>query len=338
MPSESHREWVKQRVESLRGGADQLKSIAPDQYNEFGPWSALKLIIHAATVNMYTKVISDYKDDFFYIDALAGSGVSVYGEEDDCFLGSPILAAKDAAEPFTKMYFIEEDPNNAEALRRRLDAAYNGNSIETTNPQDYQVYEGDAHKKLDEVIDDMWNIAHQNPSGPNFNHLTFIDNQGLTVGWKEGIEKVAPKPTGDLLINFSSSDIVRSAHHEPSRDAMNKFYGGGMWDIDDKSKRNLRKKYCDRLTGVEKPIKVVANVDSGTKSYEYDMIYATRETTHGSGYIDAVDYVREFIEAVDGADVEDMLKVIRGDRTTMEEFLPDDEQEDGDDQASLGDF
>jgi three-Cys-motif partner protein len=338
MPSKSRREWVKERVSNLRDGADELKECAPDTYNSFGTWSALKLILHAATVNMYTKVISDYKDDFFYIDALAGSGVSVYGDEDieECFFGSPILAARNADAPFTKMYFIEEDDDKANALESRLKEVFSNPDYNITPPDDYQVLRGDANKKLDEVVSDMWEIAYSGSGGSSFNHLSFIDNQGLNVTW-EGISKIAPKPTGDLLINFPTSNIVRAANHKKSRDAMNDFYGGQMWDVGDPSKSQLRGKYCERLTGVEKEAQVIANVDSGVKSYEYDIIYGTRVTTGGSGYIDAVKYVKDFIEAVDGADVEDMLKVIRGDRTTMDDYLPD-ENGNEDDQTSLGDF
>ncbi|MGQ5515691.1 three-Cys-motif partner protein TcmP [Halococcus saccharolyticus] len=327
---------MKDRVEDLRDNADELKGVAPNQFNEFGPWSALKLILHAATTNMYTKVISQHMDDFFYIDALAGSGVSVYGDQGDCFLGSPVIAAKNATEPFTKMYFIENDPDKADALRRRLDEVFENSMVDVTVPEAYQVYEGDANEQLREVVNDMWDIAYENPNGPSFNHFTFIDNQGLDVEWDDGIEKVAPTPTGDLLINFPTSNIVRTAHHTDSESAMNRFYGGNMWDTEEKNKQTLREKYCERLTGVEKEKKVVANVDSGGRNYEYDMIYGTRETNRGSGYIDAVDYVRDFVEAVDGADVDEMLEVIRGDRATMDQYLPDDE--DGSGQSSLDSF
>ena len=75
------------------------------------------------------------------------------------------------------------------------------------------------------------------------------------------------------------------------------------------------------------------------------MIYATRETEGGSEYIEVIKYVKEFIEAFDGADVDDMLDIINGDQDTMESYYP--ESSDIDDSLpeesdagnhSLGDF
>lgn len=333
---DDHREWVKERVDSLTANSDEIKDVAPNIYNEFDTWSALKLITHVATVNMYTTVISDHRDDFFYVDALAGSGVSVYGEREKCFLGSAILAAKNAAEPFLKMYFIEHNEEKANALEERLNYAFSSTGMDLTEPErGFEVLIGDANEELDNVVSDMWRVAKAGGKKPSFHHLTFVDNQGLDVTW-DGIKTIAPKPTGDLLINFPTSSIVRSAHHEDSRRAVNDFYGGEMWDVEDISKSQLRETYCDRLTGVEKQEQVIANVYSGTKSYEYDMIYATRQTSGGSEYQEAVEYVREFVEAVDGADVEDMLKILQGDQRQMESYLPNEETDDG--QSSLGDF
>ena len=105
MPN-GEREWIRSRVEGLIDGAEEVEpAYQEDIDNSFDTWPALKLIVHSATVNMYTKVIANHADHFFYIDALAGSGLSEYGDE-ECFYGSPIVAAKHAAEPFTKMYFF----------------------------------------------------------------------------------------------------------------------------------------------------------------------------------------------------------------------------------------
>jgi hypothetical protein len=45
--------------------------------------------------------------------------------------------------------------------------------------------------------------------------------------------------------------------------------------------------------------------------------------------------VNQFVEAVDGADVEEMLQVLRGDQMTMESFFPEQNDEP---QARLADF
>lgn len=330
----SPRERVKERVPTLTRHAEDIRSVEPDVYNKFGTWSALKLIVHVATVNMYTTVISDHFNDWFYIDALAGSGVSVYGDADESFLGSPLLAAKNAAEPFTKMYFIEKNPENAAALEKRLDAAFNGSDLQVTSPEcGYEVYVGDANKKLQQVTRDMWSVAKRDGKA-NFNHLTFIDNQGLNLNW-DGLEGLEDRATGDYLINFPTSNILRASGHKGSENAMTDYYGGDMWRPAN-GKDELLEAYTTRLSSLEKTEQVVTNIDSGTKNYQYDMIYATRKTRGGSDYINAIEYINRFVEAVDGADIEDMLQILRGDQMTMESFLP--KQDEDDPQSRLVEF
>ena len=330
----SPRERVKERVPTLTRHAEDIRAVEPEVYNKFGTWSALKLIVHVATVNMYTTVISDHYNDWFYIDALAGSGVSVYGDEDEIFLGSPLLAAKNAAEPFTKMYFIEKDREKAAALEKRLEAAFNGSDLQITPPEcGYEVYVGDANQELQRVTRNMWKVAKRDGRA-SFNHLTFIDNQGLDLNWK-GIKQLAPEPTGDLLINFPTSAVLRSSGHAGSEKAMTDYHGGDMWQSAN-GKEELLETYKRRLSSVEKTEQVVTNIDSGTKNYQYDMIYATRETRGGSDYINAIEYINDFVEAVDGADVEDMLQILHGDQMTMESFLP--VQDEDDPQSRLAEF
>ncbi|ESP86847.1 hypothetical protein K933_17227 [Candidatus Halobonum tyrrellensis G22] len=283
---------------------------------------------------MYTTVISEYFNDWFYIDALAGSGVSVYGDADESFLGSPLLAAKNAAEPFTKMYFIEQDKENAAALEKRLDVAFNGSDLQITPPEcGYEVYVGDANKKLQQVTRNMWRVAKRDGKA-NFNHLTFIDNQGLNLNWG-GLEDLEDSTTGDYLINFPTSNVLRASGHKGSENAMVDYYGGDRWRSAN-GKEELLEAYTTRLSGLGKTEQVVTNIDSGTKNYQYDMIYATRKTRGGSDYINAIEYINRFVEAVDGADVEDMLQILRGDQMTMESFLP--KQDEDDPQSKLVEF
>jgi hypothetical protein len=92
------REYIQTRIESLTEDSQEFYSQVPGQANDFDTWFALKLILHSAKVNMYTIVFAqnDYYSDLYYIDALAGSGVSQYNKENRCFLGSLLIAAKDA--------------------------------------------------------------------------------------------------------------------------------------------------------------------------------------------------------------------------------------------------
>lgn len=341
------RKWIQERVNSLTGeGPERLKEVHPDVCNSFGPWSALKLIIHSATVNMYTKVISESPfEEYYYVDALAGTGLSEY-ENGDCFLGSPILAAKSATVPFKKMYFIEGDEDNAEALEDRLELVFTDPYFDVQEPKDWEVLHGDTNERIYNVVADIWK---QRSPEAKFHTLAFVDNQAMDFHWTS-MEKMAELNT-DFLVTYQGAQAVgmniniESVHAGKMKD----FFGRNLWEEGLEDREDYKQTYIDQMRSLfeDDSVQVASKIYSGRKSYDYDLIYGTRETESGSGYADAVKYVKEFIENFDGQDVEDMIEVINGNQSVMEDFLPenaeiDDSLLDGTDkdeeQSSLNDW
>lgn len=343
--SDRVREYIQDRVEGLTEESDEILEVASSQTNDFDSWSALKLILHSATVYMYTTVISDtdFYDDFYYIDALAGSGVSTYNEN-RCFLGSPLVAAKAAQAPFEKMYFIERNEDYAAALEDRLEYVFTKPGTDFTEPNDWRVIPGDANDEIPKVVSD---IKRRSSYDKGFNYLSFIDNQGLNVRW-DAIKSLTPKPHGDLLINLPiSQGIGRNVNTENPK-KLNKFYGRDVkqFDIDGSLRRYMRDQYAGQLRDRGRPVQEIARVDSDIGSFCYDMVYATRKTRGGNGYEKVIRYVKDFIEQVDAGDMNVILEILEGDQSTLGSYLPDNvegvieelPEEENDPQASLGDF
>jgi len=349
--SGGEREWIAERVRGLTEEASDMEpSFIEEIDNSFNTWSALKLIVHATTINMYTKVISEHYDDFFYIDALAGSGLSEYGEGEDgeYFHGSPIVAAKHASEPFTKMYFIDEDEDRCDLLEQRLEYIFLNSDIDIKKPGDWEVICGDSNVAVDGVINDIWDVAAHDPS---FHTISFIDNQALDFNW-ESMEEIA-SISADFIVNYPGAmgvgmNINNKAAHSG---ALKDFFGRDLWNLDLSDRDEYRDTYINQMNSLfsDDSHRVPIRVESGTKSYNYDMIYATRDTSGGSEYVEAVEYVKEFVENVDGADVEEMLELMQGDQAVIDGYLPedreiDDELLDGnnydldENQSGLGDF
>ncbi|WP_049935132.1 three-Cys-motif partner protein TcmP [Haloplanus natans] len=335
-------EYIKKRIQSLTEDSEEIRDLSPVT-NDFDSWSALKLILHSAAVNMYTNVLesNDYFQDLFYIDALAGSGVSTYGDDDLCFLGSPIIAAKVAQEPFRKMYLIELDEEKADALEKRMQYIFD-NHTDAQEPEDWTVIRGDANEELPKVARDISDVQDG-----GFNYYCFIDNQELNVKWN-AIEALTPKPWGDLLINLpTASGIGRNATRRPVPEELNKFYCMDL-NKEDLPQTDVRPKmkalYEKCLAQNGRSVQRVTNVDANVGSYEYDLLYATRETDGGSGYIRVIQYVRDFIEDVHAGDVDNFLDVIHDDQSSFTQYLPEsdiDEEvpdEEVSDQTSIGDF
>ena len=321
------RDYIQSRIEGLTEDSQEFYSQVPGQANDFDTWSALKLILHSATVNMYTTVLAqnDYYDDLYYIDALAGSGVSQYNDENRCFLGSPLIAAKDATVPFKKMYFVEKDPDHAEALERRLEYAFSQKSDKYAEPGQWEVIPRDANKAIPDIISGMWRSFRNNDNG--LNYLCFIDNQGMNVKWPT-INELTPKPYGDLLINLPTSQAIgRNVGTYP--ETVGEFYGRDLStvDIPDTGMREfMRDLYLEQLQDRNRPVQVNTRVEADVGSYYYDMIYATRDIKAGNGYEETIKYVRDFIEQVHSGDVDRILDVLDGSQSSLSSYLPDDDE------------
>lgn len=338
-------EYIKKRIQSLTEDSEDIRNQSPIT-NDFDSWSALKLILHSAAVNMYTTVLesNDNFEDLYYIDALAGSGVSTFDDSTSCFLGSPVIAAKVPDQPFKKMYLMEHDGAKADALETRMEYIFSTHD-DAEEPEDWDVIQGDANEKIPEVVSDIWR-THDG----GFNYYCFIDNQELNVKWNS-IDALTPEPWGDFLINLpTASAIGRNATMDPVPQELNDFYCVDLneQDLPDSDIRPIMKelyKGCLRDSG--RPVQVSTNVDANVGSYEYDLIYATRDIEGGNDYINVIEYVKQFIEDVHAGDIDNILEVLYDSQSSFEQYLPEDDVDDqipdeneheDDSQTSLEDF
>ena len=121
-----------------------MSHSAADPAQPFGGgWTEEKLSILAAYLDAYTTALKDQPFRLIYVDAFAGSG-AVHAQDDDdgrqLLEGSPMLALEVQDKAFDHLVFIEQDPTNAESLRRRI--AERGDSDRT------EVLTDDANRYL----------------------------------------------------------------------------------------------------------------------------------------------------------------------------------------------
>lgn len=330
--------YISERVAALRNRSQEFYDLDPDTTNDFDSWSALKLILHSAAINMYTSVHQRRTGDIFYIDALAGSGVSTY-ESNRCFVGSPLIAARDAETPFKKMYFIESNEDFCIALENRLEYAFK--LPEYTEPEEFEVIPGNANEEIDDVINEIREIGDFED---RFNYYCFIDNQGLDVNWSS-IEDLTPKPYGDLLINLPIAHAIGRNASIENIDSLNEFYGTDMEEfaLRKTTREELKSEYYSRLAARNREIWESTQIQTNIGSFYYDLVYATRKTGGDNGYMRVIRYVKNFIESVHSGDVDHILEVVDGPQETIDAHLPEEDieeelPEDDDDQSDLGEF
>lgn len=331
-------DYIKRRVDALRDHAPEVYEVSEDVSNEFNTWSALKLILHSAAVNMYTTVhMNQGTGDIFYIDALAGSGVSKY-DSDHYFVGSPLVAARAAQKPFSKMYFVEGKEKYKEALEDRLEYAFDLPGY--TEPDSLEVIHGDTNEEIGKIIKDIKRIGDYDD---RYNYYCFIDNQGLNVNWSS-IQTLTPKPYGDLLINLPTTQGIGRNVNQETTDSLNEFFGLNVKEIH--TKHNPRDKmknlYCKRLAERNREVQESTQIQTNIGSYYYDLVYATRNIEDGNGYMNVIKYVKNFVESVHGGDIDRMIDVLDGNQDVIESYLPDDSDESVEEhlpnQSGLSDF
>ncbi|WP_323677560.1 three-Cys-motif partner protein TcmP [Halorubellus sp. PRR65] len=308
--------YLKRRIDAVRQRSDEVLAVAPGVANEFDSWSVLKLILHSAAVRMYTDVHQGQETGkTFYIDALAGSGVSKYSDS-ECFLGSPLVACKAAQEPFTKMYFIEANGDYARALKDRLEHAFSLPKF--TKPDEYEIIDRDANDALGDIAREIQSLGDYDE---RFNYYCFIDNQAMDVNWN-AISDITPTPYGDLLINIPITHAIGRSANQNTMEALSAFYGIDMHGhaTGDVTREDLLQLYLDRIKNQGREVIESTRVQTDVGSFWFDLAYATRKTGGSNGYMRVIRYVREFIESVHSGHVDTILD---DGQTGLTDFTPD---------------
>jgi three-Cys-motif partner protein len=316
-------EYVSERVELLQRDADEFYEIGDEVSNDFDSWTALKLILHLGAIEMYTTVHrSQGTGDIFYIDALAGSGISKY-DESSFFKGSPLIAAEAAKMPFSKMFFIERNERCRNALRDRLTYAFDQPAY--TEPDEWEVMGGDVNNQIGDVIDEIWKMSDFDTK---FNYYCFIDNEGLNANWSV-IDSLTPRPYGDLLINIPTTVMGMSAR-KGSINALNQFFPDDISReaLGSTSRSRLKRMYCDEVADSGRSVQERTHIDTDDAgSYCYDLLYATRDIEGGNDYMEVIEYLREGIERIHSGHVDDIISVIEDQQEQLSLAFPDEDVE-----------
>ena len=333
------REWIYKNLSQLTKHADDLRDIGgTDDEPEFGAWTALKLTVFTATVDVYTKIIANNNFDFYYIGAMAGSGVVNLGDRNDTLSGSPIIAGTVAHEPFEKMYFIEKDPERASALRSRLDYAVEEIDAFDQSRGDCVVIEGDANDVLptieDRIRDHRGGTLAGRDGENGQHHLAFIDNERDDVKF-QAIRELELPMLGDLLINYPEVSLdreegrIESGLTDSWDDYIEFFDGDG--DVQHMRNREDRfERYLEKLDTLDRPVHPHAII-RGSKSYRfsYRLIYAARKTGGGSEFAEFMTGQKRKIENLTGDDIEHVLDTMKGNATHLGLWSVDDEGQSG---------
>lgn len=338
------REWIQNNLSSLTAHTDDLRGVGTTiDEPEFGAWTALKLVVLTATIDVYSTVISNNDFDFYYVDAMSGSGLVNLSDRDDTLIGSPFIAGTVAHEPFSRMYLIERNEDRANVLRERLDYAVDEIDSFDQSRKDYVVLTGDANEILPTIPDRIKRERGGTLAGTNgeggAHHLAFIDNERSEVKF-DAIRQLS-KMWGDLLINYQEKGLNRQYGRIDNglEDSWDEFLA--FFDDDERVKQldspeDRFALYRSKIESINRPMQESVQIH-GSKShpYGYRMLYATQQTGGGSEYAQFMEGQARKIEDLTGDDIETVLDTMRGNATHLGLWSTN-EDEKG--QAKLGEY
>ncbi len=152
----------------------------------------------------------------YYIDLEAGPGKNRIGNQ--IVLGSPLIALN--VYPATHFIFNEMKTAEHQALSERVSASPLRKKI--------TVYQADANQIVDRICQ---NIAKRDAvflkGQYSVFNIAFLDPTGLELHW-ETVRKLAQMKIMDLIINFSTSTLLRSIG-KGYYESVDRFFGTPEW-------------------------------------------------------------------------------------------------------------
>lgn len=187
---------------------------------------------------------------FNYIDLQAGPGKNQIGS--DILLGSPLIALK-INPPFDHYWFNELGQEEHGALQERI----------SVSPYKDRVHlqQADVNVAVDEVVAAIRRMDQEARSQGKWStfNVAFLDPEGLEIHW-ETVEKLARMNRMDLIINFSTSGIIRNLHQDT---VIDRYFGNHMWKktVTSTDPLQRRRQFINTYRDQLKPFRYYTNVD-----------------------------------------------------------------------------
>lgn len=200
---------------------------SPQQFDEIGYWSEIKLDIVRDYASAYSAILNKKNLPHIYVDAFAGAGQHISKTSGEFVPGSP-LNALNVKPPFREYHFIDLNTSRVQTLQSIAGAR-----------SDVHVYEGDCndlliHKIFPTLHFDSYRRA-----------LCLLDPYGLDLNW-EVIFQAGQLGTIDMFLNFPVMDMNRNVLWKnpdkvsaERRERMNAFWGGEWKDAAYTTERSL---------------------------------------------------------------------------------------------------
>lgn len=311
-------DWLKKHLEKLISLDSALEKFLENNctlFNEYGAWTALKLIFLTYVIDIYTTIISKqpWCKNMVYIDFLAGAGVTKIRETGDKISGSPLIALILPKSSFNTIFLCETDSDKVRTLKKGFENLKNAGLYKESDTK-IELIQEDCKKAIDHILSGLKGGSH---------FLAFIDCQGgFELNW-EMLQKLLDA-NGDIVINFQTTQIWRviakakygGKGSQKLGELLDGFFGDDSWKKMN-GEEDLLNVYIDKIKNCDKLTENVKIRRDGAGRFWYHLIFITSPTKTGSPWFKGVTAGRDQIEKYGSKAVKEMLDIIKGRQKTL---------------------
>lgn len=287
-------EWIAEWYSTLLDLGSELHEPGSAAF-EAGAWSLNKLAyVGAYAKEIFEPVGGSNFDRLYYVDLLAGNGLTSF--EDTAGDVRPVagsaIAIPALVPSFHRCIVNDGTPENVATLEERIDKLRQGLAL-----PGYSYYSGDANAMAMQAKREIFGDGIQGALT-----LTFVDNQGLDVGYK-AIGTLSSF-YNDIFILYPTMPVwrlIEKYRDSPaSAQSLRHFFGDDSW-VEATDEHDARRIYVerileasdrhDRMTGPAPEIK-------GPRGHRYHVVCSVRRTPGGSGFLQGLKRISERVDGM----------------------------------------
>lgn len=201
--------------------------------NDVGGWAEEKYRLISSYFKQFTTGTKKAWPHRAYVDLYSGAGYSRLRTNGKIIKGSPMLALS-VPDPFEQYILCEEDPENFEALKTRVERDFPNRNV--------RCIPGNCNQQIDEIIDQL---PKQGSLG-----LCFVDPYNLSIRF-ETLMKLAERRLDILCLLALHMDANRAydvyINQESSK--VDTFLGSNSWKTEFANSGRTRQEFPNFLAG-----------------------------------------------------------------------------------------
>jgi three-Cys-motif partner protein len=318
-------QYLEEHLGSLAKLGRKTRQVMDGEYNTFGSWTPLKLIVLKNYVDVYTKILFKKRlkripgrfRSTIFVDVFSGSGLNKIKyspnrkardtELQAWFPGSTIIAAEyaSASSKFDEIIAIDNDAKKLQDLNLRM------KSLSPT--QAFTPLCGDAEDQLQSAVAKI--------SEEKAHYLAFVDYEDIKSLRLDVLDSLLQE-RGDIFITILASGILRcfgkSLESDKDRGTLRRFLTDQVFEALEEKSLNGKLEISDIAKGVanklheHKDIVEWIPIRKGSTGYQYLMFFAVSRTGGGSPFVNMISGTKDRMSGITGDDVARVLPIVSG--------------------------